>query len=153
MPFVRYLREELIVIAPPWHSFADTVDGLIGALAAEGAFGEESRADVARAVEAREAEGTTSMLDIGVGIPHARIEALERPALALAISASGLYEAVPAAPIRIVALVVSPATAADDHLRLLASLATTLRSPALRQALLAAPDGATALAALRAAAA
>jgi hypothetical protein len=67
---------------------------------------------------------------------------------ALALSTIGLYEAVPTVPIRIVALVLSPSVAAQEHLQLLANVALSLRSAELRVALLQAADGATAYEAL-----
>ena len=89
------------------------------------------------------------MLEIGVGVPHARLAGLETPVVALALAPEGLYEAVPTVPIRIVALVLSPIAAIEDHLRMLADIATTLRSTELRTLLLRARDEATALEALR----
>jgi mannitol/fructose-specific phosphotransferase system IIA component (Ntr-type) len=85
------------------------------------------------------------MLDTGIGVPHARIPTLSESVTALAISSAGLYEAVPTVPIRIVALVLSPLAALEDHLRTLADIATLLRSAELRTLLLRANDGPAAL--------
>lgn len=148
MPFVSRLRPDQIAIDPPWRSFAATVDGLLERLVAVGALADAARPDAAAAVRAREAEASTAVLDTGVGVPHARISALREPAVALAVSAAGLYEAVPTVPIRIVAMVLSPAASLDDHLRTLADIATLLRSSDLRAALLRAGDAAAALAIL-----
>jgi len=149
MPFVSQLRAAQIVIAPGWHDFGATVDGLIARLAEGGLLTSEIGSDAGRAVRAREAEASTAMLEIGVGVPHARLAGLETPVVALALATEGLYEAVPTVPIRIVALVLSPIAAIEDHLRMLADIATTLRSSELRTLLLRARDEATALEALR----
>ena len=149
MPFVSQLRAAQIVIAPGWHDFGATVDGLIARLAEGGLLTPQIGSEAGRAVRAREAEASTAMLEIGVGVPHARLAGLETPVVALALATEGLYEAVPTVPIRIVALVLSPIAAIEDHLRMLADIATTLRSSELRTLLLRARDEATALEALR----
>jgi PTS system nitrogen regulatory IIA component len=118
-------------------------------MVAAGALPADRRDDVERAVARREAEGSTAVFEIGIGLPHARVAGLGGPLAALALAADGLYEAVPTVRIRIVALLVSPASATEAHLKLLAGVATTLRSPLLRATLLDAATPAEALAVLR----
>ena len=148
MPFVSQLRAEQIVIAPRWHGFGATVDGLLARLADAGLLTSANSADAGRAIRAREAEASTAVLEIGVGVPHARIAGLDTPVVGLAVAQAGLYEAAPTVPIRIVALVLSPIAAIEDHLRILADIATMLRSAELRTLLLRARDEPTALEAL-----
>ena len=148
MSFVTRLRPELIHVAPPWRTFADTVGGLVDSLIAAGMLGEDTREPAVRAVSAREAEASTALLDIGVGVPHARLAGLRQPVVALAVSRAGIYEPVPTVAVATVALVLSPPSAAADHLHILTEIATLLRSAELRAALLAARDARTALAAL-----
>jgi mannitol/fructose-specific phosphotransferase system IIA component (Ntr-type) len=148
MSFVTRLRPELIAIAPPWHGFRDTVTGLVARAVAAQALPAPQERDAVRAVVAREAEASTAVLDIGVGVPHARLSGLRETVVALGVSAGGLYEPVPTVAIRIAALVLSSPGASDDHLRTLAGIATLLRSAALRDTLLGAADPAVALAAL-----
>jgi len=149
MSFIARLRPELIRIAPPWRSFPETVAGLVAALVTACALPAGAEAAAVEAVTAREAEASTALLDIRTGVPHARLPGLSDAVVALATSLPGLYEAVPTVPIQIVALVLSPPGAGSEHLSILASIATLLRSSELRAALLAAGDGAEALAALR----
>src|SRR5262249_19103346 len=78
----------------------------------------------------------------------ARLDGLGKTVVALALSPDGLYEPVPTVPIRIVALILSPPDAGNDHLQTLAGIATLLRSGPLRQALLGASEPAAALRAL-----
>ena len=148
MSVLARLRPELIAIAPPWHGFRDTVTGLVGLLVHAGAFPPAREDDAVRAVITREHEASTAELEIGVGVPHARLNGLRETVVALGISRAGFYEPVPTITIPIVALILSPPGAADDHLRTLASLATLLRSDRLRASLLAAAEPASALAAL-----
>lgn len=148
MRFVRLLRPELIVLDPPWQGFRNTVAGMVAHLVAAGALDATHASDAERAIHQREAEASTAAIDIDVGMPHARIGGLRDSVVALAIAPDGLYEPIPTVPIRIVAMVLSPTAATDDHLRLLASIATLLRSPQLRTTLLEATGPDAVLAAL-----
>jgi len=127
MSFVARLRPELIRVASPWRTFTETITGLVEMLSAAGALPADSEAAAISAVTSREASASTALLDINAGVPHARLAGLARPALALAVSSSGLYEAVPTVPIQIVALVLSPPEATAAHLRVVAGIATLLR--------------------------
>ena len=149
MSVLARLRPEFIRIAPPWHTFAETIDGLVEALVAGRAMPAPCGPTAVQAVVAREGEGSTAMLDIAAGVPHARLPDLPGAVMALAASSQGLYEAVPTVSIRIVALVLSPPAATTDHLQLLAEVATLLRSAELRAGLLAAHDGSDAMAIIR----
>jgi nitrogen PTS system EIIA component len=139
-------------VAPPWSSFDDTIGGLAALLTANGMLISGSETAAVSAVRARETEASTALLDIGVGVPHARLAGLAESVVALALSTRGLYEAVPTVPIHLAALVLSPPSASRDHLEILASVATLLRSATLRSALLSAADGPSALAVLEQAA-
>ena len=149
MSFVARLRPDLIQVAPPWRTFGDTIAGLARTLVAAGLLAAGASVPAVDAVTARETESSTALLDIRAGVPHARLAGIPRPVVALAVSAHGLYEAVPTVPIQIVALVLSPPDSGAQHLKILSGIATLLRSTDLRAALLAAPDGAAALAALK----
>ena len=148
MSFLARLRPELVHVAPPWRTFGATVTGLVDSLVSAGTLDAEVRDDAVRAVMTREDESSTALLDIGVGVPHARLAGLRQAVVALAVSRAGLYEPVPTVPVATVALVLSPPSATADHLRILTDIATLLRSRELRAALLAAPDADAALAAL-----
>lgn len=148
MQVVPRLRPELIAIAPGWRGFREAVTGLVALGVAADAVPPARAGEAVRALVAREEEASTAILDIGVGMPHARLPGLARTVVALAAARAGLYEPVPTIAVQIVGLVLSPLAAIDEHLQVLANLATLLRSPALREALLDAADGGAALAAL-----
>jgi mannitol/fructose-specific phosphotransferase system IIA component (Ntr-type) len=148
MSFVTRLRPDLIAIAPPWHGFRDTAAGLVAMLVHANAIPAAQEDDAVHAVVARERESSTAVIETGVGVPHARLGGLRETVVALAVSRTGLYEPVPTVAIPIVALVLSPPGASNDHLGTLASIATLLRSPELRDALLRAADPPAALEAL-----
>jgi PTS system nitrogen regulatory IIA component len=145
MRLLTRLRPELVRIDPPWRTFHDTIAGLVQALVASAQLPAASAEAAIQAVVDREAEASTALLDINTGVPHGRLRGLTGPALALAVSPAGLYEAVPTVPIQIVALVVSPPDAGAEHLETLAGIATLLRSRELRAELLVARTGTAAL--------
>jgi len=149
MSFATLLTSELIAIGPPWRTFASTIDGLVDLMVAANTLPAIRRDAVRQAVALREAEGSTAVSEIAIGVPHARVGGLPGPIVALAIAPDGLYESVPTVRIRIAALLVSPDAATESHLQLLAGVATTLRSAPLRGALLDARTPAAVLAILR----
>ena len=148
MRFLARLRPELVQIDPPWRTFGDIIAGLVQTLVANAQLPASCAGAAVEAVIAREAEASTALLDIHTGIPHGRLPGLPGAALALAVSAAGLYEAVPTVPIQIVALVVSAPDAAE-HLETLAGMATLLRSAELRADLLGTRSSVDALDVLR----
>ena len=148
MSFVARLNPELIRVAPPWAGFEQTIAGLVAVLDTARLLPAGAEPAAVRAVAAREAEASTALLDIHVGVPHARLPGLARPLVALGVSPAGFYEAVPTVAIQIVALVLSPPHSSAHHLRILSGIATLLRSAELRAALLVARDGREALASL-----
>jgi mannitol/fructose-specific phosphotransferase system IIA component (Ntr-type) len=148
MSFVERLRPELISVRPAWDTCPDSVRGLVDLLVASSSLAAGLAPGATAAVLAREAESSTALLDIRVGVPHARLTGLPGPVTALALSEAGLYEPVPTVRIQIVALVLSPPAAVSDHLAILAGVSTLLRSAALRARLLAASTPAEAFAVL-----
>ena len=150
MPLADLLKHEHVVIGPSWLTFDQTIGGLVDCLATTGALDPGACDEARHALLAREAQASTAIAEIGVGVPHARLPRLTAAVAALAVSSDGLYDTVPGVPIRIVALVLSPEAATDAHLQLLAGVAMSLRSTSLRTALLRATDAADAISALRA---
>ena len=99
MTFVGLLRPDCIRIAPPWHTFEQTITGLVDTLATARVLPAAARSAAVEAILRREAEGSTALLDIATGVPHARLMGIGEALVALAVSAPGLYEAVPTVPI------------------------------------------------------
>ena len=96
----------------------------------------------------REELGST-FLNEGVALPHARIEGLESPQVALGLTHGGVLDAQTERPIEAVFLLLSPATGANVHLQLLAKVGRALQSRELRRALNLAQSPAEALAAIQ----
>lgn len=149
MRFSDYLSPSLVQLDPRWSTFAETVRGLVSSMAAAGRLAAAAEDEAVEAVLKREATASTALPEIQASVPHARLASLREPIAALAASTRGIYMAAPLVPIRIVALVLSPPNASEEHLHLLAAISTLLRSARLREELLAAADPAAALAVLR----
>src|SRR5678816_2675973 len=92
MSLATMLTADVIAIAPPWRTFASTIDGLVDLMVAARTLSGEWRDDVRRAVALREAEGSTAVPEIAIGVPHARVGGLPGAVAALAIAPDGLYE-------------------------------------------------------------
>jgi two-component system sensor histidine kinase KdpD len=82
----------------------------------------------------REAQGST-FLNEGVALPHARLESLLSPQVALGLTHGGVLDAPTEKPIEAVFLLLSPSSGANVHLQLLAKVGRALQSRDLRRAL------------------
>ncbi len=136
MALADLLRPEHVYVDPPWRTFEDTVSQMVAGIARAGSIDPSVCNPATHALLARERSSSTAIPEIGLAVPHARLAGLTAPVAAMAVTAAGLYEAAPSLPIRIVVLVLSPQQATDAHLQLLAGVATSLRSAALRASLL-----------------
>jgi mannitol/fructose-specific phosphotransferase system IIA component (Ntr-type) len=96
----------------------------------------------------REKLGST-FLNEGVALPHARLDGLESPQVALGLTHAGILDAPTDRPIEAVFLLLSPTTGASVHLQLLAKVGRALQSRDLRRALARAATPAEALGAIQ----
>ena len=80
----------------------------------------------------REARGST-FLNEGIGLPHARIDGLDEPVIAIAVTHSGVLDSPVATPIEIVVLLLTPSAGASTHLKLLATIARLWQDRDLRK--------------------
>ncbi|WP_432548204.1 PTS sugar transporter subunit IIA [Kineococcus sp. SYSU DK004] len=95
-------------------------------------------------VAAREEQMATGIPG-GIGLPHARSEAVTVPSLAVGRVVSGerVDFGAPDGPANLVFLIAAPTTGESDHLTILAALARKLVHASFRQSLLEAPDAAS----------
>jgi mannitol/fructose-specific phosphotransferase system IIA component (Ntr-type) len=138
-----------LVIQPPWATFEQAVEGLVASLV-ENAQLRPTLAEAAiRAVCERERLASTAIVEIGVSIPHARIEGVDGLVAAIAGSPTAVYYHMQRVPITLMALVLSAPNRAGEHLNFLSKLSMLLQSESLRFALCHAANRAAALAVLR----
>ncbi|MDD8025127.1 MAG: PTS sugar transporter subunit IIA [Acidobacteriota bacterium] len=111
-------------------------DLLKRALAGRGDVDEARVWDILRS---REAQGSTYLAE-DLALPHARIEGLDEPILAVASASRGIHEPETGRTVRVVFLLLSPAQPEDCHVRLLAELGSAARDDAFLHGLAAASD-------------
>lgn len=99
-------------------------------------------------IMAREAQGST-FFNEGVAFPHVRVEELEAPIVALALTRKGVSDVATEKPIETIFLMLSPAEPPGTQVKLLASASRASQSRRLMQALRAVRSPEEALAAFR----
>jgi two-component system sensor histidine kinase KdpD len=82
----------------------------------------------------RESQGST-FLNEGVALPHARIDGLAEPVIALGLTHAGVLDAPVEKPIEAVFLMLLPSNGATKHLQLLAAAGRMLQNRELRKQL------------------
>lgn len=90
-------------------------------------------------VRAREQQMPTG-LEGGIGIPHARSDAVTEPTVAFGRSTAGVDYGAADGPAHLIFLIAAPAGGGDAHLRVLAALARRLVHASFKDALLQAGD-------------
>lgn len=118
--------------------------GLVDAVAAGGVDPRQAL----QALEAREGQGSM-FLNEGVALPHARVEGVDRPQVALGLTRAGVFDAPVENPIEVIFLLLSPVEDAQAHLQVLAAAARILQGRDLRRRLARAGSAAAALAEIR----
>ncbi len=136
-----------VITGSSWADFESVVMALVGRLVASGRVPAHLAADAVASICERERVASTAMVDIGVSIPHTRLDGLDKLVSALAVSSPGVYGASAGTPISIVFLVLSPPSLSGEHLNFLSALSMLLHTPAFRRGLQhsTAPDSALAL--------
>ncbi len=123
------------VVHPAWKTFDEVIERLVGRLVEAGSLPACLAANAVASVREREAMSGTAMVDIGVSIPHARVEGVKRIAATIAVSPTAVYELADGLPISIVVLVLSSPTLIGEHLNFLSSVSLLLQSATIRAAL------------------
>lgn len=84
------------------------------------------------ALFAREAETTTGV-GMGIGIPHAKTDAVTRPSVAFTRSTDGIdFGAMDDEPAKLLFMILVPESGAEDHLTILSSLSRALMHEEVR---------------------
>jgi two-component system sensor histidine kinase KdpD len=128
----RLLAPSRIVIFEDPASRMDVRNGLVNAIASSNPSLDKKL--ILDKLAERENQGST-FLNEGVALPHARIESLSNPEVALALTHGGILDAPTDRPIEVVFLLLSPTSGAGVHLQLLAKVGRALQSRDLRKAL------------------
>ncbi len=89
-----------------------------------------------KAILAREAQSSTG-LEEGIAIPHAKTSAVKIPSIAFGLSKNGVdYESLDGEPSKLFFMIAAPANASDTHIEILSKLTTMLLNDEIRERLL-----------------
>ncbi len=123
-----YLKPERIVIWKDPLSKSQAMEELLATVLEPGT---PPQSLLLEKLQEREAQGST-FLNEGVALPHARIEGLEKPMVALGISHEGVLDAYTERPIEVVFLLLTPKNENRSHLQLLAVVGRLMQNRTLR---------------------
>lgn len=149
MRTVKLIEKGGVLLQPACGTFEAAVSALVDSLIVNRRLPPALRERAVRAVCEREAVASTAIVEIGVSVPHARLDGVTGVIAALAAAPTALYYAMTGVPISIMVLVFSAADLVGAHLDTLAGISMLLQSATLRRRLEHATDVATALRALR----
>ena len=121
-----------VLISSGYPSLEDVVGALADQLVLKGQLGAGLRDATVTAVCEREKLASTTMVDIGVSIPHARVDGVNGVAASLALSPEGVFHAASGVPISIVILVLSSPDLDGEHLNVLSGISMLLQSESIR---------------------
>jgi mannitol/fructose-specific phosphotransferase system IIA component (Ntr-type) len=129
------LQANSIATNAAWPDLDAAVAGLVARLVSSGRLPASLESRAVAAVCERERIASTILVDIGVSVPHARLDGVHGIVCALALAPSAIFGAPAGTPISIVALVLSAPASTGEHLNFLSSLSILLHSDSLRRAL------------------
>jgi two-component system sensor histidine kinase KdpD len=141
----RLLKEDRIIIWDDSVSRQDVRERLVKSIVAT--VPELTSEMVLKKLAERENQGST-FLNEGVALPHARLDQIMSPQVALGLTHGGVLDAPTDKPIEAVFLLLSPTSGANVHLQVLAKVGRALQSRDLRKALSQAESPAEALQAI-----
>lgn len=149
MRTVTAIEKGGILLRPDCRTFEGAVGLLVDALVDNRCLAPALRERAVRSVCEREAASSTAIVEIGVSVPHARLDGVDGVVAALAAAPTALYYAMTGVPISIMVLIFSAPDLVGEHLDALAGVSMMLQSATLRRSLEHAADHAAVLRVLR----
>lgn len=127
------LTRELITLEEPPAEKEAAIEFLLDRAVDAGRV--DDREAALEALLAREEETTTGV-GMGIGIPHAKTDAVAEPTIAFARSSAGIdFDAMDDQPATLLFLLLVPAEGGEEHLELLSSLSRALMHDDVRERL------------------
>ncbi len=112
----------------------EAIDHLVGLMDRSGRLND--KAGYKQGILDRENLGSTAVGE-GIAIPHAKVEAVKEPGLAVITVPEGVdYDSFDGSPVNLIFMIAAPAGEADTHLEALAKLSALLMKPGFKDALL-----------------
>jgi mannitol/fructose-specific phosphotransferase system IIA component (Ntr-type) len=121
-----------VVVRPTRTTFEETIARLVNQLIAGGLLPARLASAAVGHIGEREAIASTAMVDIGISIPHARLEGIDGIIAAMAVSDTAVYDVADGVPITIVTLVLSSPELTGEHLTFLSTVSMLLQSERVR---------------------
>ena len=110
------------------------IDELIEILSAAGKLNDKD--EYKKEILKRESQSSTG-LEEGIAIPHAKTSAVKVPSIAFGLSKAGVdYDSLDGEPSKLFFMIAAPANASDTHIEVLSKLTTTLLDDGVRERLL-----------------
>lgn len=129
-----FIQKDCISLELQSKNKADVIDELIGILDKAGKLND--REIFKKEILKREAQSSTG-LEEGIAIPHAKTAAVKIPSIAIGISKTGVdYESLDGEASRLFFMIAAAEGADDTHIELLSKLSTILLEDEVREALL-----------------
>ena len=133
MKIVEFLNEKAVIADMKAGNKEEALRELVDALAK--AEGIKNREDLVKVLMGREMLGSTG-IGQGVGIPHAKTNAVKKLVAALGICLQGVnFDALDGEPVHIFFLLVAPEDSAGPHLKGLARISRLLKDKYFRESL------------------
>jgi PTS system nitrogen regulatory IIA component len=129
------IADGAVVVRPEWKTFDETVARMVHSLVRGGCLPAALAGDAVRGIFEREAIAGTAMVDIGVSIPHARLEGVDGIVAAMAVAPDAVYQVADGLPISIVVLVLSSPARSGEYLNFLSGVSMLLQSARNRERL------------------
>lgn len=113
---------------------SEIIDELVEMLNAAGKLNDKE--EYKKQILKRESQSSTG-LEEGIAIPHAKTVAVKVPSIAFGISKNGVdYESLDGEPSKLFFMIAAPANASDTHIEILSKLTTMLLDDEVREKLL-----------------
>jgi len=107
----------------------DALNQLVDALVATKAVPKTKAEDVRREILSRESQASTG-IGRGIGVPHTRTELVKKMAVAIGRVPDGIpFGAIDGEPVKVIMLLVSPASKTEEHLAAMKTIVSIARDP------------------------
>jgi PTS system fructose-specific IIA component len=137
----RILPTAQISLEEPPATKEGAIEYLLDLIADNGRVSDRDRA--LEALREREEQATTGV-GMGIGIPHAKTDAVSEPSVAFARSSDGIdFDAMDDEPAHLLFMILVPAEGGEEHLQILSSLSRALMHEDVRDRLYDAEDEST----------
>ena len=130
----KMLTEDCINLNLKGKTKSEIIDEMVDLLYSAGKLNDKE--EYKKEILKREAQSSTG-LEEGIAIPHAKTSAVKIPSIAFGLSKEGVdYESLDGEPSKLFFMIAAPANASDTHIEVLSKLTTMLLDDTIREKLL-----------------